>query len=157
MCRRLRESEPRQERPGYCNKRLRPGWLARHCDCQRLVSSAAFSKQTGRQLRRGRLQNGVAFDDQGRSFAGMGIVFEDYDNDGWPDLFVNALSYQKYASISKQSRLVRICLRPQWSRADLLAPLRLGDDLFDYDNDGWKDCLWARVIPWTRSKDAARA
>jgi len=27
----------------------------------------------------------------------MGVDFADYDNDGWPDAFVNALANQRYA------------------------------------------------------------
>ena len=33
---------------------------------------------------------GVAYDEDGNTFAGMGIDFADYNNDGWPDVFVNA-------------------------------------------------------------------
>src|SRR5438093_1615567 len=40
---------------------------------------------------------GLAFDEDGRTYAGMGIDLQDYDNDGWPDVFINALSNQKYA------------------------------------------------------------
>ena len=39
---------------------------------------------------------GVAYDGDGREFAGMGADFQDYDNDGRPDLFVNALARQGY-------------------------------------------------------------
>jgi len=38
------------------------------------------------------LEAGVAYDDTGRSFAGMGADVEDYDNDGWPDVIVTTLS-----------------------------------------------------------------
>ncbi len=38
------------------------------------------------------LEAGVAYDDNGRSFAGMGADVEDYDNDGWPDVIVTTLS-----------------------------------------------------------------
>ena len=43
------------------------------------------------------LQAGVAYDDDGRSFAGMGADVEDYDNDGWPDVIVTTLSLERYA------------------------------------------------------------
>src|SRR5713101_2136522 len=42
------------------------------------------------------LEAGLAYDQNGRAFAGMGADFADYDNDGWPDVFVNALANQKY-------------------------------------------------------------
>jgi hypothetical protein len=40
---------------------------------------------------------GAAFDEDGRTFAGMGTDFGDYDNDGRPDLIVTTLSLERYA------------------------------------------------------------
>ncbi len=40
---------------------------------------------------------GSAFDDHGKEFAGMGILFEDLDEDGLPDLLVTTLSQERYA------------------------------------------------------------
>ena len=39
----------------------------------------------------------AAFDDHGAEFAGMGILFEDLDGDGLPDLLVTTLSQERYA------------------------------------------------------------
>src|SRR5262249_27437609 len=39
----------------------------------------------------------VAVDVDGRTYAGMGVDFSDYNNDGWPDLVVTDLANQKYA------------------------------------------------------------
>ena len=39
----------------------------------------------------------VAVDGDGRTYAGMGIDFQDYNNDGLPDLVVTDLANQKYA------------------------------------------------------------
>lgn len=85
------------------------------------------------------LKAGMAFDDQGRSFAGMGIIFEDYDNDGWPDLFVNALSYQKYALFKNGSGSFEYCSGPSGVGKISLLHSGWGTGFFDYDNDGWKD------------------
>jgi hypothetical protein len=38
---------------------------------------------------------GLAYDDDGKTFAGMGTDFGDYDNDGWPDIFVDSLANQR--------------------------------------------------------------
>lgn len=43
------------------------------------------------------LDSGVAYDDHGDEFAGMGVLFEDLDDDGLPDLLVTALSQERYA------------------------------------------------------------
>ena len=39
---------------------------------------------------------GVALQDTGFSFAGMGIDFQDYNNNGWPDLVITDLAEQQY-------------------------------------------------------------
>jgi enediyne biosynthesis protein E4 len=87
---------------------------------------------------------GVAYDENGRVYAGMGLDFQDYDNDGRPDIFINALSNQRYAIyanrgtafeyVSSQSGLSGITMRYSgW-----------GARFLDYDNDGWKDLFVAQ-------------
>ena len=39
---------------------------------------------------------GVGFTEEGKTFAGMGVDFSDYDNDGRPDVFVTDLSNERY-------------------------------------------------------------
>jgi hypothetical protein len=87
----------------------------------------------------------VAVDGDGRSYAGMGVDFADYNNDGWPDLVITDLANQRYALYqnngdgtfnysSFSSGLARISmLHSGW-----------GVRFFDYDNDGWKDLLVAQ-------------
>jgi hypothetical protein len=87
----------------------------------------------------------VAVDEDGQTYAGMGVDFADYDNDGFPDLVVDNLANQKYALYhnnhdgsftyaSESMGLSRISmLHSGW-----------GLRLFDFDNDGWKDLLIAQ-------------
>ena len=42
------------------------------------------------------LTAGVGFNEDGKTFAGMGVDFADYDNDGRPDIAVTDLSDQRY-------------------------------------------------------------
>ncbi|HEV8427794.1 MAG TPA: CRTAC1 family protein [Pyrinomonadaceae bacterium] len=43
------------------------------------------------------VMSGAAYDEDGRTFAGMGIDCGDYDNDGYMDVFITTLSNEKYA------------------------------------------------------------
>ncbi len=43
------------------------------------------------------LEAGVALSDDGQPFSGMGVDFQDYDNDGRPDIIVTDLARQNYA------------------------------------------------------------
>ena len=43
------------------------------------------------------LDAGVAYSDDGKTYAGMGVAFADYDNDGLPDIVVTNLALEKYA------------------------------------------------------------
>ena len=91
------------------------------------------------------LLSGVAVDGNGQTYAGMGVDFADYNNDGLPDLVVSDLANQQYAlyknngdgSFTYSSFITG------------LAPMTLkhsgwGMRFFDYDNDGWKDLLVAQ-------------
>lgn len=87
----------------------------------------------------------VAVDMDGRTYAGMGVDFSDYNNDGWPDLVVTDLANQRYALylnsgdgafnyVSQDTGLGQITLTHSgW-----------GVRFVDYDNDGWKDLLIAQ-------------
>jgi len=91
------------------------------------------------------LPSGVAVDGEGRSYAGMGVEFTDYNNDGLPDLVITDLANQMYALYrnngdatftyeSFPSGLARMSLTHSgW-----------GVRFLDYDNDGWKDLIIAQ-------------
>jgi enediyne biosynthesis protein E4 len=87
----------------------------------------------------------IAVDGDGRTYAGMGIDLQDFDNDGLPDLIITNLANQKYAlyrnngdgSFSYDSYVTGIggmtLLHSGW-----------GIRFLDYDNDGRKDLLIAQ-------------
>ena len=87
----------------------------------------------------------IAVDGDGRTYAGMGVDFQDYDNDGWPDLVLTNLANQKYA-------LYRNNHDGSFTYATYaagFAPMTLlhsgwGIHFLDYDNDGLKDLLIAQ-------------
>ena len=90
------------------------------------------------------LEKGVAYNSKGSSFAGMGVDWNDYDNDGWPDIFLNALSLQGYLLLRNT--------RGEYEDVSDVAGLTAltmpysgwGTKFVDYDNDGWKDLFIAQ-------------
>src|SRR6267378_1103795 len=113
------------------------------------VANDSFPQQLFRNNRNGTfsevaLERGLAYDQDGKTFAGMGADFADYDNDGWPDVFVNALANQRYAlfrnskgsfdDVSDSSGIGGITMQHSgW-----------GTKMLDYDNDGWRDVFVAQ-------------
>ena len=88
---------------------------------------------------------GVAYDADGQEFAGMGTDFEDFDNDGWPDIFVNALSLEGYVLLrNKRTEFEDIAGRAGIARLSLQFS-GWGTQFIDYDNDGWKDLFVAQA------------
>jgi hypothetical protein len=90
------------------------------------------------------LEKGVAYNSKGSSFAGMGVDWNDYNNDGSPDIFVNALSLQGYVLLRNT--------RGEYEDVSDVAGLSAltmpysgwGTKFVDYDNDGWKDLFIAQ-------------
>ena len=108
------------------------------------VANDAVSQQLFRNRGDGSFEEiavdkGVAYDSDGRSFSGMGADFADYDNDGWPDLFVNALATQRYALFRNRNGSFDYVSDSAGVGAASIQHSGWGSKFFDYDNDGWKD------------------
>jgi enediyne biosynthesis protein E4 len=88
---------------------------------------------------------GTARDADGHVYAGMGVDFTDYDNDGWPDLMVTDLGSQSYA-LYRNNRDGSFSYASSTSGIRQLSLLHSGWGmrLFDFDNDGWKDLVVAQ-------------
>jgi hypothetical protein len=86
------------------------------------------------------LSSGAALDSNGSTFAGMGVDFEDYNNDGWPDIIITDLANQRYAlyANSKDGSFDYATTSTGLGAISLLHS-GWGVRFFDYDNDGWKD------------------
>src|SRR5579859_1671600 len=87
----------------------------------------------------------VAVDGDGRTYAGMGVDFADYNNDGWPDLVITDLANQRYALYlnSRDSTFSYASFISGVARATMTHS-GWGVRFLDYDNDGWKDLLIAQ-------------
>jgi enediyne biosynthesis protein E4 len=84
----------------------------------------------------------VAVDGDGRTYAGMGVDFADYNNDGWPDILVTDLANQRYALYQNigDSSFAYASFNTGLGRLTMQHS-GWGTRFFDYDNDGWKDII----------------
>jgi hypothetical protein len=88
------------------------------------------------------LQTGVAYNGDGSVLSNMGADFRDIDNDGWPDLFVTALSNETFTYFHNEGGRLFTDYSPltmlgRWS-------LLMGgwsNGIYDLNNDGWKDLV----------------
>jgi enediyne biosynthesis protein E4 len=91
------------------------------------------------------LESAAAVNSEGQTYAGMGVDFADYDNDGWPDIVVTDLANQRYALYqnNQDGTFNYVSLA---SGISSISQLHSGWSLrfLDYDNDGWKDLLIAQ-------------
>ncbi len=91
------------------------------------------------------LESEVAVDADGQTYAGMGVDFADYDNDGWPDIFVTDLANQRYASYhNNRDGTFDYASNENGIGAITLLHSGWSAKFIDYDNDGWKDLLIAQ-------------
>jgi enediyne biosynthesis protein E4 len=91
------------------------------------------------------LESGIAVNSEGKTYAGMGVDFADYNNDGWPDLMITDLANQRYA-LYRNLRDGTFDYASLSSGLGGISMLHSGWSLrfLDYDNDGWKDMLIAQ-------------
>ena len=90
------------------------------------------------------LEAGVAFGENGKAEAGMGVDAADYNNDGQPDLFVTHLDLEF-------NRLYRNRGKGEFEDATFIDKIGyhtfrmsgFGTKFMDYDNDGWRDIFVA--------------
>jgi hypothetical protein len=88
------------------------------------------------------LQSGVAVDSEGHSYAGMGVDFADYNNDGLPDLVVTDLASQIYALYRNNGDgTFNYESYPSGIGLMTMKHSGWGVRFLDFDNDGWKDLL----------------
>ncbi len=86
----------------------------------------------------------LAYDEDGRTYSGMGVAFEDYDNDGRPDVFIGDLAAQKYALYKNQKESFEHVTPSTGVGAITALHSAWGAAFADYDNDGWKDLIVAQ-------------
>jgi hypothetical protein len=91
------------------------------------------------------LESGAALSMDGKAFSGMGAVFQDYDNDGRPDIIVTVLPRQLYSVFHNEGDGVFAYQSLETGLGRLTAGSSgWGVGLEDFDNDGWKDLFAAQ-------------
>jgi hypothetical protein len=91
------------------------------------------------------LPAGAALNEDGKTFAGMGTDFSDFDNDGWPDIIVTDLSNERYMLFrnNRDGTFTDLTTRSGLGN-ETLAYSGWSTRFFDFDNDGWKDLFVAQ-------------
>jgi enediyne biosynthesis protein E4 len=92
------------------------------------------------------LEAGAALSEDGRRMSGMGVVFQDYDNDGRPDIIVTLLPREIYGVYHNDGGGAFTYRSLETG----LGALTSGSSgwsvgLEDFDNDGWKDLFVAQA------------
>ena len=90
------------------------------------------------------LASGLAYDEMGHVFAGMGVDFGDYENSGSPGVFVNALANQKYKLFRNTKGKFEDVTDSIGLGALTIAHSGWGTKWIDFDNDGRLDLFVAQ-------------
>jgi enediyne biosynthesis protein E4 len=85
------------------------------------------------------LTAGLAYDQNGHVFAGMGADFGDYENSGWPSVFVNSLANQKYKLFRNAKGKFDDVTDSLGLGASTISHSGWGTKWIDFDNDGRLD------------------
>jgi len=109
------------------------------------VQSFLYHNDAGRTFTELGLLQGVGFNEDGKTFAGMGVDFADYDNDGRPDIVVTNLSNERYRLFHQGAdNTFQDVTNSSGLGAATLAFSGWSTRFFDYDSDGWKDLFVAQ-------------
>ena len=82
---------------------------------------------------------GVAYNENGKSIAGMGTDFRDVDNDGRPDIFVVGMVSDTFPLFLNRGRDFLDVTSASGIARVTSGVTAWGSGIFDFDNDGYKD------------------
>jgi hypothetical protein len=102
------------------------------------------------------IMKGVAYNENGKSIAGMGADFRDLDNDGRPDIFVVGMIGDTFPLFRNLERDF-FDVTSAWGIAGPTAKMTAwGAGIVDFDNDGWKDLFAACASILDNSEEVDR-
>lgn len=119
------------------------------------VAQQLFLNRSGKRFDEVALRSGIAFDEDGNAYAGMGIDVADVDGNGTPDIFINALARQSYWLYRNTGNA---SFKPASGTSGIARMTDMhsgwGTRLADFDNDGWPDLVVAQghvmdTIEWS--------
>jgi len=86
------------------------------------------------------VMSGAGYDENGKSFAGMGVDAGDFDNDGWPDVIITTLSNETYPLYHNNKDLSFAWVTNVTAVGQItLLYSGWGTRFIDADNDGLRD------------------
>jgi hypothetical protein len=85
--------------------------------------------------------NAVAYNENGKSIAGMGADFRDVDNDGKPEIFVAAMFGDTFPLFRNRGHGFDDVTSAWGISRAVRSMTAWGAGIYDFDNDGWKDLL----------------
>jgi len=88
---------------------------------------------------------GAGYDENGKTYAGMGVDIGDYDNDGFMDVFITTLSTETYPLYHNEGDLTFTFATGSSGVGQItLLYSGWGTRFVDVDNDGWRDLFVAQ-------------
>ncbi len=120
------------------------GWSDIFVANDKLNNSLFHNKGAGRFEEVG-FEANAALTEHGQFISGMGVDFQDMDNDGYPDIAFVALDNETFPLFrnTKKSAFLDVTVSSGMDRLSL--PMAgYSPNLADFDNDGWKDLFVSR-------------
>ena len=86
---------------------------------------------------------------------GMGVAIGDYDNDGWPDIFVANVTSNQLLHNNRDGTFTDVTVKAglQGATLDGKKMWSVGGGWFDYNNDGLLDLFVVNYCKWEVNKD----
>jgi len=117
------------------------GWPDIYVACDRTPSLLYVNKGNG-QFSEEALLRGVALDEAGNALSGMGVASQDYDGDGFLDLFRTNFSDERVSLYRNRGKGVFDETTIPAGLGGSTSFVGWGAGFIDFDNDTWGDIVW---------------